>query len=50
LKWSSGSLPLMVSLCWVGGPVPNLVNTLDLSKNSSDSFVNAEDIKEVYEV
>ena len=34
----------------MGGPVPNLVNTLDLSKNSSDSFVNAEDIKEVYEV
>jgi len=26
------------------------VNTLDLSKNSSDPFVNAEDIKGVYEV
>ena len=32
------------------GPVPDLINILDLSKNSSDLFVNAEDIKGVYEV
>jgi len=46
LKWSSGSLSSMVGLCFVGGPVPDLVNALNLSL---DPFMGAEDVKGVYE-
>ena len=46
MKWSSGSLSSMVGLCFVGGPVPDLVNALNLSL---DPFMGAEDVKGVYE-
>jgi len=39
LKWSSGSLTLIVGLCRVGGPVPDLVNALDLSKSSVRALI-----------
>ena len=39
LKWSSGSLSSIVGLCRVGGPVPDLVNALDLSKNSVRALI-----------
>jgi len=45
LKWSSGSLSSM-GLCCVSGPVPDLVNALNLSL---DPFMGAEDVKGVYE-
>jgi len=35
-----------MGLCCVGGPVPDLVNALNLSL---DPFMGAEDVKGVYE-
>ena len=36
----------MVGLCWVSGPVLDLVNALNLSL---DPFMGAEDVNGVYE-
>jgi len=35
----SSSLSLVVGLCRMGGPVPDLVNALDLSRNSARAWI-----------